>query len=622
VDSTRAGIGNARWPVHDEGTPTLEEDMKTRRDFLKLTSLGLAASTIPLPSLCAADEPDRPNVILIMTDDQGYGDFGFTGNPVIRTPNLDRMAAESARMTNYYVHPVCAPTRACLMTGRYNYRTRAIDTYIGRAMMEPEEVTLAEVLKQHGYATGIFGKWHLGDNYPMRPQEQGFEEVLVLRGGGIGQPSDPPGGEGKYTDPVLFHNGRQVGTKGYCTDVYFSHAMEWMEKAHRDNRRFFAYLPTNAPHGPFRDVPEDLYEQYKKMDLARDRFPQETGHKLANDVVKEDQLARIYAMITNIDQNIGRLLKKLEQLKIGDNTLILFMVDNGPNGRRYVAGMKGAKSSIYEGGIHSPLLARWPATLKRGRSSDRVVAHIDILPTVLDACGFERPKEPKLDGRSFLPLLTDEKADWPDRYLVIQSHRGDVPVMYHNFAIRSQRWKLLHNSGFGRESFEGEPNFELYDMANDPLEMENVAQKYPEKVAELKQAYERWFRDVSSTRPDNYAPPRIYVGTPYENPVVLTRQDWRHTKGRPWAEDSNGHWLLHVANAGTYDVTLRFHSENAPGQAVLAVGGNEWKQPFSAKQTELAFQGLHLEKGDTTLQTTLSTDGTVKGAWQVDVART
>lgn len=596
--------------------------MKTRRDFLKLTSLGIAASTMPLPSLCAAEEAEGgPNVIVIITDDQGYGDFGFTGNPVIRTPNLDRMAKESARMTNYYVHPVCAPTRACLMTGRYNYRTRAIDTYIGRAMMEPEEVTLAEILKQNHYATGIFGKWHLGDSYPMRPQDQGFEEVLVHRGGGIGQPSDPPGGEGKYTDPILFHNGEQVQKRGYCTDIYFDQAMDWMEKARRQDRRFFAYIPTNAPHGPFHDVPEQLYEQYKEMDLSPDRFPQEKGHKLGN-TVKQDRLARIYAMITNIDQNVGRLLKKLEELKIDDDTLVIFMVDNGPNGRRYVAGMRGAKSNVHEGGIHSPLLLRWPAALEADARSDRVVAHIDILPTVLDACEVKPPEDLKLDGRSFLPLLTEEEVDWPDRYIVIQSHRGNEPVMYHNFAIRSQRWKLLHASGFGRESFEGEPDFELYDMADDPLETQNVADKYPEKVAELKQAYERWFRDVSSTRPDNYAPPRIHVGTPHENPVTLTRQDWRHTKGRPWAGDSNGHWLLHVTNQGTYDVTLRFRPEDAPGQAVLAVGDRRWKKPFSAEQTELVFEGLSLKTGDTSLMTTLSTDDTVKGAWQVDVLRT
>lgn len=192
--------------------------MQSRREFLKAVFSGVVCSALPLGA-CRGVAKERPNVVVILTDDQGYGDFGATGNPVIRTPHLDALAQASAQMTNFYVSPVCAPTRACLMTGRYNYRTRAIDTFVGRAMMDPAEVTIAELLKLQGYATGIFGKWHLGDNYPLRPQEQGFEEVLVHRGGGIGQPSDPPGGEGKYTDPILFHNGKEVQMKGYCTDI-------------------------------------------------------------------------------------------------------------------------------------------------------------------------------------------------------------------------------------------------------------------------------------------------------------------------------------------------------------------------------------------------------------------
>jgi arylsulfatase/arylsulfatase A len=208
-----------------------------------------------------------------MTDDQGYGDLGATGNPIIETPNIDAMAGRSASMENFYVHPVCAPTRACLMTGRYNYRTRVVDTWVGRAMMEPEETTIAEILQQAGYATGIFGKWHLGDNYPMRPMDQGFGESLVHRGGGIGQPADPAGGEGKYTDPILLDNGKLKKFEGYCTDVYFDRAADWMSKCAAQKRNFFAYIPTNAPHGPFHDVPEDLLERYKKTDLSNNRFP-------------------------------------------------------------------------------------------------------------------------------------------------------------------------------------------------------------------------------------------------------------------------------------------------------------------------------------------------------------
>jgi arylsulfatase/arylsulfatase A len=225
-----------------------------------LIALFVLATAVPTIAIAAAD---RPNVILIMTDDQGGWDCSIMGNPVMKTPNMDRLATHGVHMTRFYVSPVCTPTRACLITGRYNYRTRAIDTYVGRAMMEPQEVTIAEILRDAGYATGIFGKWHLGDNYPMRPMDQGFAESLVIRGGGIGQPTDPPGGEGKYTDPVLFHNGQQVQTKGYCTDVYFDNAMEFIEKNVDAHRNFFAYIPTNAPHVPLNDVPPDLYRKFK-----------------------------------------------------------------------------------------------------------------------------------------------------------------------------------------------------------------------------------------------------------------------------------------------------------------------------------------------------------------------
>ena len=319
---------------------------------------------------CGAGQPpgdatgtERPNIVLVMTDDQGYGDFGFAGNPVLETPHLDALAARSATVERFYVSPVCTPTRASLMTGRYNYRTRAIDTYIGRAMMEPEEVTIAELLRDAGYATGIFGKWHLGDNYPLRTMDQGFEESLVHRGGGIGQPSDPPGGEGKYTDAVLFRNGQREETTGYCTDVYFDAAFDFMEQAAAEGRPFFAYVPTNAPHGPFHDVPEDWLEHYRQTDLtAALPDPGQASEQVL------DRLARSYAMISNIDENVGRLTARLDELGLAENTLVVFLVDNGPDRGRYNAGLRGRKGTAFEGGIRSPLLARWPGRLPGGTS--------------------------------------------------------------------------------------------------------------------------------------------------------------------------------------------------------------------------------------------------------------
>jgi arylsulfatase/arylsulfatase A len=575
-------------------------------------SVGCSAAPEPRPT--------RPNVILVITDDQGYGDLGATGNPVIHTPHLDAMARRSAQMTTFYVSPVCAPTRASLMTGRYNYRTRAIDTFVGRAMMDPEEVTLAEILRSAGYRTGIFGKWHLGDAYPMRPIDQGFEEALVHRGGGIGQPSDPPGGEGKYTDAILFHNGKAVQTEGYCTDVYFDRALEWIGEQDQRGDAFFAYIATNAPHGPFHDVPEALLEEYRQMALGNDQFPQDRGHPLPEEA-DLDVRARVFAMITNIDDNVGRLFERLDALGLTDDTLVLFLVDNGPNRNRYVAGMRGMKSHVHEGGVRSPFFVHWPSRLEAGHSSDRIAAHIDVLPTVLEAAGVPVPDGLHLDGRSLLPLLAGEAPGWPDRTLTIQAHRGDVPVRYHHFMTRTQRHKLVHPSGFGKETFEGEPAFELYDMEADPLELEDLAATEPERVAELKAAYDAWFDDVGGTRPDNYAPPPIVIGSPHETPTVLTRQDWRHTKGRPWAPDSNGFWELEAARAGEYEVHLRFPASDVVGTATLRVNDEERTVDVPAGAEDLSFEAVALEAGPLRLQATLARGGDSRGPWQVDVSR-
>ena len=499
----------------------------------------------------------RPNLIVVMTDDQGYGDYGFMGNPVLQTPHLDSMAARSAQMSQFYVSPVCSPTRASLMTGRYNYRTRVVDTWIGRSMMEPSEVTLAEILRDAGYATGLFGKWHLGDNYPLRPQDQGFEEVLMHRGGGIGQPSDPPKGEGQYTDPVLFHNGAKTQTDGYVTDVIFERALDWIRARSQQETPFFAYIPTNAPHAPFHDVPDSLLAVYQEMDLGNDQFPQD-GYPLP-DEADPDRRARIYSMITNIDQNIGRLFEGLREMGLTENTLVVFLGDNGPNGRRYVGGLRGRKASVYEGGVRTPFLMHWPGTLSGDRVSSRPAAHIDVLPTVLEALDVPAPEGRRLDGRSFWPQISGESATWTRRPIVIQSHRGDVPTRYHQFMVRRGRWKLVHPSGFGRNDFEGEPDLELYDLEADPSERNDLSASRPEVVDELRAAYNRWFDDVSTTRPGNYGKPRMIVGTRHQDRAVLTRQDWHPTNDAGWgALEATGYWSLSVAEEDTFDVRVRY----------------------------------------------------------------
>lgn len=569
-----------------------------------------------------ADQPTTdgnlpPNVILIMTDDQGYGDFGFMGNPVINTPNLDAMYERSATMERFHVSPVCAPTRANLMTGRHNYRTRAIDTYIGRAMMETEEVTIAEILSDAGYSTGIFGKWHLGDSYPLRAQDQGFQEVLVHRGGGIGQPSDPPGGERKYTDPILFHNGEETQMSGYCTDVYFDAAMEFLDANESSDKPSFIYLPTNAPHGPFGDVPEELYRKYMEMDLR----PVMVGD--ASDEEYEqfrDVTARKFAMIENVDQNIGRLFERLKANGTYENTLVMFLVDNGPNGVRYVRELRGAKGGINEGGIRSPFLAHWPSQLTPGTTSDRVSAHYDVLPTVLEATGTAIPAELALDGRSFFPLLKGEETTWLDRTMYVQWHRGDVPVRYRKFAAIGQQYKLLHPD-FDSDTPPADLSFELYDLQADPGEKNDLAASMPEVVDRMRGEYDAWFDDVGSTRPDNYAPPRMQIGTPHETTTVLTRQDWRNISGNHWGDGSLGNWLVQFAEAGNYDIRILFKPASSDGTLDVTIGSFQKSTPIKAGATEVNLVSAALNAGDTEVNAALTFGAPPVGVHQVYISR-
>ena len=259
------------------------------------------------------------------------------------------------------------------MTGRYNYRTRAIDTYRGRAMMDADELALAELLKPAGYATGIFGKWHLGDCYPLRAVDQGFDTALVLRGGGIGQPSDPPGAEGKYTDPVLFRNGEAEPQHGYCTDVYFTEGMKWAGEQHQKQKPFFLYLPTNCPHGPYDDVPAEKLAYYRQQEIAADRFPKSPGNAVPRKL-NVDQLSRVYSMIENIDDNIGRLFSWLDEKKLTDDTLVIFITDNGPASIGWNAGLRGRKADVFDGGVRSPAFFHWPGHFPAGMRQGRIAA--------------------------------------------------------------------------------------------------------------------------------------------------------------------------------------------------------------------------------------------------------
>lgn len=589
--------------------------MHQHRIIVSLCSLILICLSSPWLNKNWAVEK-QPNVIVMMSDDQGGADYGFAGNEIIRTPSLDKLVAEGGLLTNFYVSPVCAPTRASLMTGRYNYRTRCIDTYVGRAMMDTEEITIAEYLREAGYQTGIYGKWHLGDNYPLRPMDQGFQKSLIHRGGGIGQPSDPFGAEGKYTDPTLIKNGVETPMKGYCTDLYFDAAVDFIKESVKEEKPFFAYIATNAPHGPFHDVPSDLYEEYKKVDftpiLVNKINPQRKDAEF-------DKLARIAAMITNIDDNVGKLRKVLQSLKIERNTILIYLNDNGPNSMRYVGDMRGMKSHVDDGGIRSPLVIHWPEKIAAQTRVTHRCAHIDLLPTLLDACNVPVKKRSKLDGRSFLPLLTNADSPWPERTLVFQAHRGNQPQRYHQFALHRGPWKLVHPTGFGNESFQGEPKLELYNLSKDPRQQKDVSSAEPEVLRNLTDAYDQWFDDVSTTRPDNYAPPRIVIGTEHEPVTTLTRQDWRHESGRPWGKDSNGYWLLNAPDPDSYEIELILTEPATDGTAHIVAGKTGLAVTLRKGKTRGHTTMMHLPSGDFQLQVSVEMNGKTLGPHQVIV---
>ncbi|MCC6152555.1 MAG: arylsulfatase [Candidatus Hydrogenedentes bacterium] len=560
----------------------------SRREFIQQSAmLAVGASTFTtLNAQQVAPNEKRPNVLIILTDDHGYGDLGCHGNPYVKTPSIDRLHGESTRLTQYHHSPVCTPTRASLMTGRYNYRTCAIDTFRGRAMMHPNEVTIAEMFSFAGYKTGIFGKWHLGDCFPMRACDRGFQESLVLRGGGLKQPSEFPGCGG-YFDPILMRDGKPEPHKGYCTDIFATETIAFMER-HKDEP-FFVYLPTNAPHTPL--IVDDKYaEPYLKMGL-------------------DEKTAKFYGMVANIDENIGRVLDAIDRLGIRDNTIVLFMTDNGTqapaDAPRFNANMRGQKGTVYEGGIRVPCFVRWPGKIDAGKDVDRLTAHVDIAPTLLELCGIQALLTYRFDGRSAAPLLTGNSTEWPDRTLFFQWHRGDVPEPYNNCCARTQRYKLVNG-------------VELYDLEADPAEANDVAARHPDIVQKLRTEYETWFGDVSATR--GYEPPEIVIGDEHSNPVYLTVQDMRSGEGGGYG--SNGFWKTRFARDGVYDVTLRFNKEVNAGTANVQIGGVLASAPIAAGTDSTVIKGIRLYSGPASVRAWANKPEPANGAQYVDIALT
>ena len=473
----------------------------------------------------------RPNVIIIMTDDQGYGDLACHGNTILDTPNMDRLHSQSVRFTNFHVSPTCAPTRAALMTGLYTNRTGVWHTIGGRSLLRKDKVTMAEVFKENEYHTAIFGKWHLGDNYPFRPQDRGFLEVLVHGAGGVGQ--TPDFFDNDYFNDTYIHNGKLEEYRGYCTDVWFREAIEYIER--QNDNPFFCYISTNAPHSPFY-----VDNKYSK----------------AYEGIKNIPSNEFYGMITNIDDNIGILTRKIEDLGISDNTILIFMTDNGSsmgdkkieNITAFNAGMRGKKNSEYDGGHRVPFFVKYPnGKLEAGKDVNNISAHIDVLPTLIELCGLKLNKPIDFDGKSLMPLINGSDENWSERLLITDSQRVEHPIKWRKSAVMSDNWRLVNGE-------------ELYNMVDDPGQTNDVALKEPKKVEKFRRAYDTWWDDVSLDFDDFQA---IIIGSPAENPVNLTSHDWHSNTQVPWNHkhvrsglQGNGFWVLDIEHTGIYEITL------------------------------------------------------------------
>ena len=502
---------------------------------------------IVLNSCISPIENKKPNVIIIITDDQGFGDLGINENPNIITPNIDQFASESIQFDNFFVSPVCAPTRASLMTGRYSLRTGVRDTYNGGAIMSNTETTIAEILKEADYSTGIFGKWHLGDNYPFRPSEQGFDESLIHLAGGIGQVGDFTNyykGNTSYFDPILWKNNKKNQYDGYCSDIFAENAVKFIEK--NKNKPFFCYLSFNAPHTPLQ-VPKKYYNMYKDLDPELG-FNDESLASKMSEKDKEDA-RRIYGMVTNIDDNIGKVLNKLTELGIEEETIIIFMTDNGPQQFRYNSNMKGLKGTVYNGGTRVPFYIKYAEKFKNSKVISRMSAHIDILPTILELCNLKIPSDRKIDGQSLVPLINSKPFN--DRHLFSYWTRR-FPEKYINMSIQNDNYKLVGNNDYNGKI----KDFELYDLIADPLESKNVINQNIEIAKSFKIEMDNSIDDLLSSE-NIKNPPRIIIGSEFENPTVLNRNDASGERGI-WAQnDIYSYWKVNFKK-GTYDFKFKF----------------------------------------------------------------
>jgi arylsulfatase A-like enzyme len=571
----------------------------------------------------------RPNIVFVLTDDQGYGDLGSHGNTIIKTPNIDALYEESIRLTDYHVGPTCSPTRAGLMTGHFHNSTGVWHTIGGRSLLRDDEYSLAKAFSDNGYITGLFGKWHLGDNKPYRPQDRGFHEVVTHGGGGVGNTPDYWGNN--YNNDTYNVNGEWTPFEGYCTDIWFDQALTFIE-LNRD-KPFFCYISTNAPHSPY--IVDDAYsDPYVGLVEHQDR-------------------ANFYGMITKIDENIGILRQNLRKWNLEDDTVFIFMTDNGSSGgasldseqfvvRGYNANMRGLKGSEYEGGHRVPLFIHWPGgNLNIGRDVRELTANVDIMPTLLELCGID-PGNREFDGKSLVPLLFSGDEQWSDRILVTDSQRLANPVKWRKSAVMTQRWRLINGE-------------ELFDMTLDPGQRTDIASSHPDVVADLIEGYEQWWEKVSQQF-DGTIP--IPIGQNAEEPVLLNAHDWRNDPVLcAWNQSlvregmvCNGYWEIDILVSARYRIELRRWprvedraiTQGIPGPlvayrdikngygggralplttAMLRVGSDEYTQTVLPTDKAVTFS-VDLKGGETELQTYLyNNDQNDIGAYYVYVER-
>ncbi|QTN32295.1 arylsulfatase [Akkermansiaceae bacterium] len=571
--------------------------MKTIHIAASIAASIAAAAGIGICETRAA-EKRQPNVILIMTDDQGYGEISAHGNPVLKTPNLDTLHGESVRLTDFHVDPTCSPTRAALMTGRYSTRTGVWHTINGRSMLRPDELTLAELFRANGYDTAMIGKWHMGDNFPCRPQDQGFAHTVWHLGGGIGNGPDFWGND--YYDDTYLVNGKREKFEGYCTDVWFREAASYVER--NKDKPFFLYLAPNAPHGPY-FVPDRYSAPYIAAGLP-------------------ETMAKFYGMIANIDENMGSFRAHLAKLGLAENTLLIFMTDNGTTagwidqgaGYEYFnAGMRGWKSSAWDGGHRVPCFWHWPAgKLEGGRDVPQLTAHIDVLPTLADLLGLEKPDGPAIDGVSLKANLLGGDAALPERTIFAHVQRAFLPPKWENSVAMNRKWRLIDGK-------------ELYDIAADPGQKKDIAAAHPEVAQRLRADYETWW---ASLKPAMDHTVRYVLGGE-ENPMTLASHDWLmpgveqaawHQNQIKRGDPIKGPWAVDVKQAGTYAITLRLwpdYLEKAMHvtEARLAVAGVEETIAVKPEATAASFR-VTLPAGPTMLETTLiRADGKQSGAY-------